>query len=302
MSLADFDERDLDRLADYTAGVLGGDQADQVAHLIATDPRWQAGHASLRRASTAVRADLQAAARHQLEPMPADVVARIDHALVNAGAAAPTRLAAATPARLAAVADLDAARPGRRRRLTRLSAAAAVLVALVGAGAVLRSVVGATPVTNGAAAQARDNAAAAPGAASALGQPTIRASGRDYRADTLASVLQPPPLAAPTMLVSPAAPPATPNRTPALGGSAEKGALDIEPALARLADPTNLRGCTDQLLAAHPGEVVAVDYARFDGAPAVVVAIRHSSTTTIVAVGAACGVAGADELATVEAP
>ncbi len=69
---------DLDLLADFTAGVLDGTpEGAAVADRIAADPEWAELHAALVRADEAVRAELTAL---PVEPMPADVFARLDAA------------------------------------------------------------------------------------------------------------------------------------------------------------------------------------------------------------------------------
>jgi hypothetical protein len=88
-----FDDVDLDRLADYVGGALHGTpEAATVAHLVATDPRWTRAHAELVAADALVRADLAVLAGEP-ETMPGEVAARLDAALTvqrpSAAATAP---------------------------------------------------------------------------------------------------------------------------------------------------------------------------------------------------------------------
>jgi hypothetical protein len=320
MSLADFDERDLERLADYLAGVVDGPSAADVERLIRTDSAWAQAHATLIAADAAVRAQLRAYGTQ--EPMPGDIAARMQaalddeaarmHAAVNDGAA---RLGGAAPAG-ASVVSLDAARARRRRRLAGLAAAAVALVA-VGTGAVVTLSTGGGGLT--AASSGRADTAQAPVAGSAgdgqsnaagstrasaplfsappqvAGAP-VEESGTNYTAGTLAQAAaggsksdtldtRPPgPLGS---AVPPAAP--QPTNAPPAGAS---GALSTTASLAV---------CVSAITAVHPGQVQLVDLARYNGQPAVIVVVRQANATVVVAAGARCGVDGPDELATATA-
>jgi hypothetical protein len=46
--------------------------------------------------------------------------------------------------------------------------------------------------------------------------------------------------------------------------------------------------------------VAVVDFARFEGDPALIMVVRNGAVSTVVAVGPDCGNGGADELASVE--
>jgi hypothetical protein len=81
---AGFTDSDLDRLADFTAGVLGPDEEAEVARLVATVPAWAAAYDALVGASERAAADLRAESQTRPEPMPADIAARIDAALLGA--------------------------------------------------------------------------------------------------------------------------------------------------------------------------------------------------------------------------
>lgn len=278
-------EAELDLLADYTAGLLDGPQATDVAHRIGEDARWARAHAALVGADPAVREDLRAAAA-PLEPMPADIVARVDAAL--AYAARPLA---------GSVVSLDAGRARRRRVFTGLAAAAAAVVAIAGgiaiAGTFTASQSG-TASAPGAESVAQDRAGAGAGTAPTPGplelddSARVVASGVDYRPETLGQ------LARSTQFLS--LPPAVaPNEAKASRPEVPPAVRDYSAApLARLTVPGALAACLEAVRAAHPGEVRLVDFARFNGAPAVIVLIQGASTSTVVAVGPDCGLAGAD--------
>ena len=72
-------------------------------------------------------------------------------------------------------------------------------------------------------------------------------------------------------------------------------------ALAPLNTMDGYVACATAVLADHPGQIDYADFARYQGSPALVVVIRRASGSTVVAVTAACGVAGdPHELAAVE--
>ena len=74
----------------------------------------------------------------------------------------------------------------------------------------------------------------------------------------------------------------------------------IDPSLARLEDPAALQVCLDAIGLAHgsaPVTVTGVDYARFEGRPALVVVFTdRTGGRWAWASGPDCGVAGTDEL------
>ncbi len=271
MSLSELSEHDLDRLADYVAGVLDPPASAEVVELIATDPVWAAAFAELVGAGATVRAQLQSYGQAEVDPMPADVVARIDAALA---AVAPVPAVPVT----AAVIPIDAARRARRRRWTGLAAAAGLLVA-VGTGVVVVRATHPSLTPTGAA----DAGVAAPADASGSGQGSVASpprvpaaafptthSGLDYTADTLAATAR----------------------------SAESGKVATQPgpfagaeqpsddtARGRFDTPDARQACLDQILHDHPGQVLSVDVARYQGAPAVIVVIRQDTGTIAVAAG-----------------
>jgi hypothetical protein len=306
---------DLDRLADFTAGVLDRADAAEVAHLVASDARWATAHAALVRADPLVRDELRAA--WAASPMPADVAARIDDSLRAIGATSGAKSRDRTRAANPAVVSLDAARargtgrPGGTARAgaagrgrwrgswTGLAAAAAAVVAVIGGIAVANQFAtqGAPTTASGSGSGREESAdqAPAPGAASAptaafAGTPSFVISGIDYRPETLAQLAR--------MQLFGGVKPSDTGSKVAGGGEVPQMVRDAaaEP-LSRLTDPVALRTCLNAIGSAHPGSVTLVDYARFGGEPALVVVVRRGTASTVVAVGPDCGLAGADEKA-----
>jgi hypothetical protein len=294
------DEVDLDRLADYAAGVLDPAAADEVAHLVRTDDGWARALTALVAADEAIRGDLRAAAVEP-GPMPADVADRISVALSDErarhrGASAP-------------VVSLAAARAKRRRRWTTSVAAAAASLVLVLCGVTIYQYglpgTSAESTAGGGLPQQpeADRGGPAPAMGPTRGEfaPLVVATGFDYGDGDLRQLLQKPP------------PAAVPNY--ATDGSQDlPDALTSAPAvprevreaapltLTRLTDPTSLATCLAAIRADHPGVPILLDYARYDGRPALIVSIRNGATTTIVAVGGDCGIAGSHQLAAVRTP
>lgn len=290
---------DLDRLADYVGGALDGTpDADAVAQLIADDPRWAAAASALGRADALVRADLGAFAATS-QPMPADVAARIDAAL----ASAPPGLSVIRSEQAMERTDASMDRRRRARRWTAVAAVAAAVVALgFGVVSVLPTLArhdnktAAPQAGLGANRQegsAQDSAAGAPPAAASGGLPRVVSSGTNYRPDTLWA------------LSSRGGVPAAPgesdkslNRTDA--GTAGTVA-PVPPELRRLQDQDALKACLGAITAEYGGSVTLVDYARFEGRPALLVLLAGANRRTglwAVVVGPNCGQGGAiaDEL------
>jgi hypothetical protein len=263
---------DIDLLADYAAGVLDGTpEAAAVAERIAADPEWAELHAALVRADEAVRADL---AELPVPEIPADVAARLDEALA---AEATGTTAAVVPLR-------------KRRSWGVTGGAVAAGVAVLAAGAIGIQALGGggtqqDGATTASAPESRDAAerpvprsvpppkAAAPGAAPET-YSGLTSSGAEYRSDTLqAQVAQ---------LVNSKA------QADASGGKAVPGPLT------RLSAPAAFSDCLAALGAdARP---LAVDYARYDGQPAVVVVLPAlaNGQVDVAVVGPDCGLSGSD--------
>ena len=87
------------------------------------------------------------------------------------------------------------------------------------------------------------------------------------------------------------------NRNPAGPAPAAPGDVAGSAAdLRRLDDPQALRECLAAIVAAHGGTPSVVDYARFEGRPALVVVLSGSGGRRIVVAGPQCGVAGTAEV------
>jgi hypothetical protein len=276
---------DLERLADYLGGALDGtpDAAD-VRRLVETDPRWAAAHAALVTADATVRAELTALGAEPVG-VPADVAARLDAALASAPA----------PTRHTNVVRLDHERRRRRRQwAVALSTAAAVVVCGFSGVLALQSVQ--HNDSGGGATAARDTEArGAPspatadnvgGGAGVQGAPVI-ASGNDYRPETLGQVARVP--------AAPAAPNDNTSDKRSSLSSSDRVAGPAE--LGRLADPTARATCLNAIVREYGGRVALVDYARFEGTPALVVVLDGAPAATgrrwVVVVGPTCGVGNA---------
>jgi hypothetical protein len=293
-------EVDLDLLADYAAGALAPAEAAEVDGLVAADDAWADALAEVRAADTAVRAELRALAHREVLPMPADLIARLDAALASAGPSSGAASGAAV---------VPMRRSGRRRWSPGLSAAAAAVAVLAGLGVVVGTLDSASneaaapsmaeaPGAQGGNAEVlRDGglpgAAPEPGAAppqavtDAAAGPLLVASGTDYSdaaltalAGTVATRRDDDTFT--TSRAGPAVDP--PGIRPYLA--------DAEPV--RVGDPAELAECLRAVAGTYPGRAEAVDYARYAGAPALVVVVRNGASVTVVAVGPGCGRAGLD--------
>jgi hypothetical protein len=332
---AEFSEVDFDRLADYVGGALTGTPDDvAVAALIAGDPAWQAAHDDLVAAMASVGAELNALGALP-EPMPAELARRLDATFASAVSdPAPIDPELAAPAvpfvvrpgpdaaserHLAAVPDQGvdrAERPSvaaRRRRLRWAApiAAAAGVIAFLGVGINYlngqsesqsdKSASSAAGAGSGevhddsgdpkSAPLAAESGQAAPGqAAPAQAAPAqILASGQDYQRATLGSA----------GVIWQDDPRSTTAKAPrALAG--ETGAL------ARLAPADALAACLQAIAQQNASgrllSVRAVDYARLDGSPALIVRFTAANGQWVWATGPNCGLpgSGAAQLAAVK--
>jgi hypothetical protein len=259
---------DLDLLADYGCGALAG-TADEsrVAALIDADPAWAMAYSAVTAADPLVRADL-AELGDTPEPMPADVLHRVLAALPTEPEQQP-----------ATVREL----PRRRRyRTWAWAAAAAAVVVLAGIGLTvgLRNT-GGTSGSLDAASAGRPSGTPTSSGPEVMGkqsgpddQPNpekvlLTASGADYTRATLPRV------------------PAAAGARTALSSGQLTG---VPAALSRLTDMSELNLCLRAVAAVRPGTAQLVDYARFEGSPALIVVLDGG---TVVA-GPSCGRNGAD--------
>ncbi|GAA3280258.1 hypothetical protein Dvina_53810 [Dactylosporangium vinaceum] len=280
-----FSEADLDQLADFVGGALDGTpEADHVRHLVSTEESWAEAYAMLVTADAATRDELHALGA---EPavVPPDVAQRLDAALAGAIVTPPTD---------GPVVDLARAREARRRRRMRwtagLAAAAAVLVCGGVGVQVLRDTAtnsdkpSAAMPDAGRAEQQTDNAGGVvPAEGSAGSGSAVTFSGRDYAPGTVGNL-------------SGQAPQAQSESRNNLSGSAGAAASVPSP-LARLADPAARAACLSAITKEYGGQVALVDYAAFQGQPALVVVVDGSRTAAgkrlVVVVGPDCGIGGA---------
>jgi negative regulator of sigma E activity len=315
---------DFDLLADYVGGALDSTAAgSDVATRIREDPAWRRAHTELTAASAAVVADLADWGRTP-EPMPADVTARLTAALTDTGPVADSApdtttatepVPAADPARrgrLSVVPGESTGRP-RRRPLARWAAplvAAAAVIAAVGFG--LQALPGLTGASDDTAStsdggstalnsEADDAPAAAPADPAPAGEQARRsaladrpvrqlvASGADYRRQTLALMAG---AKLPQFAAGSGPPDQDASKTPGLA------AAEVPAALRRLAAPAALGACLAALGAGHPRPATSVDlvdYAAFEGTPALVVAFTDTAGEQwIYVAGPRCGLDPAD--------
>jgi hypothetical protein len=274
---AEFRGVDIDLLADYIGGALSGTPDESaVSTLIADDPAWRAAYESLSGGMAAVQAEL---GRFEAEPMPADVAERLDEAF-------------ATPPRLTLLIDPDPvpveqpAKRSRRMRWATPIAIAAGTVALVGFS--LDYIAGRESSRSDSASSAgfadsgestAQKEAAAPAQASQAGGFTLMATGTDYSASTLTDMA--------SQALS-----ATASDVPRLPAPDQGGAEGV---LGRLRGASALDNCLNEIASANgvgPITTQTVDFARFDGAPAIVVRFTAANGAWAWASGPSCGAPG----------
>ncbi|GAA4940365.1 hypothetical protein [Actinoplanes utahensis] len=278
MTGAEFEGVDIDLLADFVGGALDGTpDEERVAALVAGDPSWRAAFEAFAPAMAAASAALRDL---EPEPMPADLAARLDGLFRSPaagaggttgdvpGEAADESSASPVPAK---VVDLGRARRARRWAAPLTVAAASLAVAGFGLNGLLTD-----SADNRPAAGQADTAAAPLAAAPPIGE--ILHSGTDYSDTTL-----------------------TEQRSTAFSGdegveSNASSAAKADP-LGRLADPTALAVCLDAIAqenAGGPITVEFVDYARFEGRPALVVRFSATNGGWVWAAGPECGTPASD--------
>jgi anti-sigma factor RsiW len=282
MSLADFDERDLDRLADFVAGELPASAAAEVERLVRTDPAWSQAYAELAGADARIQIMLHDEGRTPVGPMPADVIARVDAALESASRAT--------------VISLDAVR--RRRRRQWLNAAAAVVVGI----GLCTGVV--TVIRNGSQTMATNSGNAAGLAAPHAGNDDSLAGPPGTKSEPAAPAPAPTPTRLYTVTSSGLNYTATTLRLADVRGGLNYGTRGQPenapvPSTSPAGSVSGLDACLAQVTAIHPGTIVSVDYARYESQPAIIIVIERASGAIVVAVGSQCGISGPDELAAV---
>jgi hypothetical protein len=316
---AEFSGVDIDLLADYVGGALDGTPDEAVvAALITEDTAWREAHALLTAGAATVTGQLQALGSAP-EPMPAEVLARLDAALLEAAIRPPSDDATigpavmepgtdgAAPARhLVAVPSGSRGRRARRLRWAAPVGIAAGVLAFVGFAFQQQFAGGAsedravTADTAGSAAEQPRPQAAAAGEELALpgGSVPISESGTAYRRENLQQAAGAQPFVAPPELGEQQS-----DDFPKAAPSAEQAPASSS-ALNRLRVQAALRACLDAIAAEQgAGEITPrlIDFAEFDGAPALIVEFTTTAGGSWVwAAGPECGAAGADKLASVK--
>ena len=286
---------ELDTLADYVEGLLDGtSEGDAVADRIATDPTWADAYQQLAVANPEVTSALQGLAD---PPLPAEIAAKIERVIATG------REESAGPA------PQPVLRPVRRlekRRAAQIggwaAAAAVVALATVTGVAALHS--------SQSSSSSTDVAASGPQAARVSGPmapESVHRSGFNYTTGELGpqarELLEPATkkaAPAPSLASPPVVPGATTASPPPVSNAPRATPPPPAPALSRLTAPSALGACLAALKVADP---LAVDYATFDGAPAVVIVTPGPETTrlTVLAAGPNCGLNGeTDQLARVD--
>ncbi|HVC72448.1 MAG TPA: hypothetical protein VNC85_01625 [Mycobacteriales bacterium] len=242
---------DTDALADLDEGLLDRDHVASARAHVAGCPQCRAELAAL----TGVRERLAAAA--EVEPMPAEVVARLDQALASV---------AAEPASTAVTRSVIPLREPQRsspRGLRWLQAAAVVVLVLAGGAVGISALRGSGDNADTAASKAAS--AGGQRAPAADGSYPVTASGRHWTKTSVEAEV--PRLLAGTL--SPTLPPSSFSAEDNANGSVAPRELAGVPA-ARLAGGPALADCVTEL-AGGPATPLAVDLATFDGQPAAVV-------------------------------
>lgn len=284
------DDSLLDQLADYTAGLLDPADAARLTRRLAADPELAALAVDVAAALDRVGDELAAV---PVEPMPAPVAARLDALFPATRGGVPggdgSHVANARPGGTRAEVSRPAGtrpdsgpagsagpqgRPGRRGARRGWLRGLAVGGGVVAAAAL---VVGGIAALGGGAMNgttSKDSSGlgvAAPASGQSL---AIQHSNANYTAATL------------------------PYTGFALGsGAAGQQAPEAQDAerLSRLEDPAALVGCLTAVTGAHPGTVTLVQYARFEGSPALIVVLTTANGTRTVVAGPDCGLPGSGD-------
>ncbi|HEY8474417.1 MAG TPA: hypothetical protein VIL37_17515 [Natronosporangium sp.] len=295
-------EVDWELLADHLGGALAGTpEGDRVAQLVSTDPSWARAATELSAAIAAVTRDLRT-----LPPvtMPDDVTARLDRALAAAvgapeaasapdvaaapgGAGAPDAAPAAPAGRPVAESRRPPSHPGarKRRRAARWGAGLALAAGVAAFSAVSLTewqpdqtfpdfIVEGSGDEDKASDGSTDQLApeaAAPTADEEAG-PLMVATGSNYEAATLA-ITEP---ARPTPVLGHQNRPSPPVQAPEneLGVNEAPPSVVPDPLAWLWLDPAERNECLALIAAAlqpPPVSITTVDFATFEGEPALIV-------------------------------
>lgn len=254
---------DHDLLADFVGGALEGTPAhDRVARLIATDPTWRQAAEQLTAALRATSLDLDRL-RRTPEPMPADVVERISTALAPPHAPVPVR------------------RPARQSLFHKLRWAVPIAAAAGAFGFfALKLPIGMSTQSSAPSLSGPNQRAADSAGVAEVPVPTITSGIQHNRAN-----------------LGDTAGRASNETAPKAVPSGKTGYFSNSvPGLQRLTDPHALRLCLDAVAVVLPGKPTLVDYAYFEGPPALVISITAPSGKWTFVAGPDCGIAGPDEI------
>lgn len=257
-----------DALADLQEGLLDAEGEATVRRHLESCPGCREDLAAL----TAVPALL--AASGDVGPLPPEVAARLDGALESAAAhPADTSPAAETSSPAArTVTPLRGERSAPRG--LRLLQAAAVVVVLLGLGALAVSALPRGGDSGSSAGSAAPSSSDRKEAATAKGYP-LSASGRDWTPDALAT-------AVPSLLAGTLQPGVTYRAAPSPAGDSASGGAGTASRLfagapaARLAGGPALAACVAELAGA-PATPLAVDLSTFQGQPAAVIVLPDAA-------------------------
>jgi hypothetical protein len=247
---------DHDLLADYVGGALEGTPAHDEVAHLVATDPAWRGAYDQLNAALSLTARDLALLRDTPEPMPADVAERILSALEP------------TP-------------PPRSRPFIhklRWAVPIAVAAAAFAFVAIKLPASGTSQSTSAPAMKAPEAAADAAGSASAEPVPTIT-SGKQHNRASLR-----------TLTYSSTDTKAAPQSSRDLFGAQSVPALD------RLRNPQALKACLDAVALVLPGKPTLVDYAYFEGNPALVISITATDGKWTFVAGPDCGLAGPDEI------
>jgi len=285
---------DLDLLADYLEGALTPDEAAQIADLVDNDPAWAETLTALTAVLPLVNVQLSAYAA-ETPPMPSELADRITTSL-QALAPDADRRAAARPApsrpageRPPAGRPPTASTPRRRRGFMQnrwLQAAAVLIIFFGGLSVVIKLGSNSTSENSTTSGSAKAGAGSvAPNLPDMSTRPglVLTASGKDYNSATLTGTVPAPAFTA--HLAAPSG-----------GEAAPRAPASVPTPLSRLLDPSALNDCLTAVEATTGGTTTSVDFASYQGQPALIVDIN--TPATVVVVGPDCGLPGrgADEI------
>ena len=300
---------DIELLADFAEGLLTPSQANEVRQLIDADPAWASTLTMLDESAPAVAAALAAYAEDTAGAMPTEVAARLTSALAEVARGRESQPSSepldADPHGAGRQGPADnrpgrggggtrpptvrtpSGRSGSRTLWTRLALVSVFVLAVVGVGFLVRLAPStqSNSTSSGSALAAPDvrlpELAARPGL-------TVTASGTQYSASTSvygganSSEVPRPTAAGSGGGVQPlhqTAKAVSPDRAPA--------------ALGRLTSPAALEACLEAVETSVGGTTRSVDFASYDGAPALIVVL--DSPPRAVAVDPNCGLDGNDD-------